>query len=125
MTRDIFERDPRGLRDLGVTDRKSNQRYLHGERGTEFRSWTRSTHCPSVKIDQVPDNSQAEAQTPVRSRRRSVCLLEPLEHMWKEVGSDPDPAVFNADARHVGGAFEAHLYPPASRRELDRVCNEI
>ncbi len=52
-----------------------------------------AVHHPSVQLDQVPDDGEAQPEAAVPARRRGVGLAKPLEERGHELGGDADAGV--------------------------------
>ena len=60
-------------------------------------AWALHPHRAAMKLDQVFCNRKTKSKPRMRSRRGTVSLAKPLEHIRQELGLDTDPAVSHVD----------------------------
>src|SRR4029079_14237331 len=92
---DVVDRRCRGVRvavhlDCGQADR---------EGGAEILARTLRDHGSVVRLDEMLDDGEADAQTAVPARRARVVLPESIEHMRKKTWRNADPCIANGDSR--------------------------
>src|SRR5258708_5511949 len=82
----------------------------------------RRRHCPAVRLDEMLDDRQAK---PEALRTARILLLESLEDLGKELGSDPLARVRDDDPDALVPTLEAHGDRPSLGCELDRVREQV
>src|SRR5205823_8983814 len=98
---------------------------LDGEDGAQALPGAVGAHRAAVEVDQRADDCEAEAKTSVPSRGGAVCLAESFEDVRQEAGVDAFARVADDDARVRLQALEGDLHPPAARRELHRIREQV
>src|SRR5262249_26986862 len=117
----------RNRRALGFPDRRSDgadrQRHFEG-RALAF-SRASGINRPAMQLDQVFDESQAEAEAAVPSSARRVGLAEAVKDVWQEIRADAFARVAHGDANVWVHALQLRFDATALRRELDRVGEQV
>jgi hypothetical protein len=79
-----------------------------------------------VKLHEVPDDGEAEAEAAVLSTRRAVRLPEALEHVREKPRVDARAVVLHANLDLVATVVrQGHLDETSGPREFDRVGDEV
>src|SRR5262249_29380705 len=104
-------------------DGADRQRHIEG-RALAF-SRARGLDRPAMQLDQVFDESQAEAEAAVPSGARRVGLVEAFKDIGHEITADAFARVAHADANVWVHALQPHFDATSLRRELDRVGEEV
>lgn len=79
----------------------------------------------AVKLDELADEGEPDAETAVRPGRPAVGLPEALEGMRQEVGADPLAVVPDDERDVLAAPLDPHVDAAAGRGELDRVRQEV
>src|SRR5215510_15856340 len=106
------------MRAFGFPDRRSDgadrQRHIEG-RALAF-SRARGINRPAMQLDQVFDESQAEAEAAVPSSARRVGLAEAVKDVWQEIRADAFARVAHGDANVWVHALQLRFDATALRR---------
>ncbi len=78
-----------------------------------------------MKLDEVADDRETEADAAVRARRAAVRLAKALEDVRQEIGRDADARIADDDFDVRVDALDADLHDPLFRCELHGVRNEV
>ena len=77
-----------------------------------------------MRLDELADDGEAEAEAAVRAGGGAVGLAKALEDVGLEVRGDADARVRDRDLDRGRVALDEHLDAAAPGRELDRVGQE-
>src|SRR5258705_12012543 len=83
--------------------------------------WNRS----AMKLDEVADDRETEADAAVRAGRAAVRLAKALEDVRQEIGRDADARIADDDFDVRVDALDADLHDPLFRCELHGGRNEV
>jgi hypothetical protein len=78
-----------------------------------------------VKLREIPDDRQSQAQAAEAPCARGVGLLKPIKHVGQEVRPDAGASVCNDDFSLRPGAAQHDSHTPALWGELERVGQQI
>src|SRR5881396_3163129 len=97
----------------------------HGERGPLPGARTHRLDRPAMRVNQLADDREPEAEAAMAPRAGAVPLAERFEDVRQQRWRDSLARVAHDEAQGVVGAFELHLYSPAGWRELDRIRDQV
>ena len=98
------------------------QRQRHGEARAFAEAFAFGSDLAVMEIDDVSGDGQAEAEAAALA---GVGLAEALEHVREERRVDPLALIGHADPQLPVSVREAVVHLPATRRELDRVREDV
>ena len=78
-----------------------------------------------MRVDDVPDDGQAEPKAAVCAGLAVMLLAEPIEERGQEIGVNPDAGVDHGKLSALAVGFDDQLHLPAIRGELDGVGQEV
>jgi len=79
----------------------------------------------SMELNEIVNNRETEPEPPMPARRRAVRLPEPIEYVRQEPGIEADAGVRHLDPNALVDLIGADRDAAATRRELDRIGQEI
>src|SRR5687768_12937091 len=95
------------------------------ERAAPARALAFGADPAAVEARELADDREADAEATARAVERPRRLGEQLEHARKELRGDPGSIVAHAHFRCIAMTPYGDVDPPASRRELARVVDEV
>src|SRR5215471_8151756 len=87
-----------------------HQRKTDYECCTQTFTGALSADCSAVELNQVTDDCQSEAESPVFPRRRPIGLTEPLKYMGQKIRFDPFAGITNRNHYMRFGTLQLDLY---------------
>src|SRR6266446_8341396 len=97
------------------------QREVHGKGRTGARARALGPNDTAVRLDDVLDDREPEAEPSFAAPRRRVALAKTVEDVWQEHRVDALARVTNDDSPDVCVASDAHDDVPAGGGELEGV----
>ena len=78
-----------------------------------------------MKVNQMPNDCEAQAKTAVSARRGGIGLTEAVKDEREKLRADALPSVTYTDLKGCVSSFDSNFNPAAWSSELDRVSEEI
>src|SRR4030095_8635406 len=106
-------------------DARGGEGQLHPKGGALALARALAGHGAPVKLGEMADERQPDAEPALGARAAAVALPEPVEDERQELPIDADAAVADHDLQVRVDALKGDLDPASLRRELDGVHQEV
>src|SRR4026208_1204737 len=104
---------------------RHHQGEFHSEKSAPPRAIAIGLHFSSVRLDQMPDDGQTEAQASLSPLNSLVPLPEPVKHMPQCVLVDTLARITDRPVERGIHAFRSHLNAATVGSELDRIREQV
>src|SRR5690242_18553384 len=86
---------------------------------------TLGAHAATVQLNQMTHNRQPESHAAMLPARLLIRLPEAIENVWQKVGCNALAGIADHDLEMRVHSLRTNLDPPAARRELDRIGQQV